>query len=93
MLLPLDLGCNQILSGVADFDQLCRVAVLNDFEANGYGVTALQPDHLVCLNEVPEVEKVRAPQEMLLRPEGDVSAQSIRHVHTKHACPASEPSI
>ncbi len=46
---------------------MCRVAVLNDFEANGYGVTALQPDHLVCLNEVPEVEKVRAPQEMLLK--------------------------
>lgn len=36
-----------------------RVAVLNDFEANGYGVTALEPEHLVCLNEVPDVEKAR----------------------------------
>ncbi|BDA42706.1 Glucokinase [Coccomyxa sp. Obi] len=63
------------LSWVIDGDYLSeahgiRVAVLNDFEANGYGVTALQPDHLVCLNEVPEVEKVRAPQEMLVKSSG-----------------------
>lgn len=50
------------LSWVIDGDYLSeahgiRVAVLNDFEANGYGVTALQPEHLVCLNEVSEVEK------------------------------------
>lgn len=37
---------------------LSRVAVLNDFEANGYGVTALEPEHLVCLNEVPDDDKV-----------------------------------
>jgi glucokinase len=34
------------------------MAVLNDFEANGYGVTALQPEHVVVLNDVPPVEKV-----------------------------------
>ena len=31
----------------------CSVGVLNDFEANGYGVLALQPDDIVVLNDVP----------------------------------------
>lgn len=35
----------------------CRMAVLNDFEANGYGVTALDEKHVVVLNEVPAIEK------------------------------------
>ena len=35
-----------------------RMAVLNDFEANGYGVTALEPEHLVVLNDVPSTPKV-----------------------------------
>ena len=34
------------------------MAVLNDFEANGYGVTALQPEHVVVLNDVPPMPKV-----------------------------------
>ena len=33
------------------------MAVLNDFEANGYGVTAMDEKHLVILNEVPAAEK------------------------------------
>ena len=35
-----------------------RMAVLNDFEANGYGVTALEPEHVVVLNDVPPAPKV-----------------------------------
>ena len=35
-----------------------RMAVLNDFEANGYGVTALDEQHVVVLNDVPATEKV-----------------------------------
>ncbi len=34
--------------------------MLNDFEANGYGVTALEPEHLVVLNDVPPTTKVHA---------------------------------
>ena len=37
-----------------------RMAVLNDFEANGYGVTALEPEHVVVLNDVPPQPKVCA---------------------------------
>ncbi len=33
--------------------------MLNDFEANGYGVTALDEKHLVVLNDVLSTEKVR----------------------------------
>lgn len=36
------------------------MAVLNDFEANGYGVTALEPEHVVVLNDVPPQPKVCA---------------------------------
>ena len=36
----------------------CRVAVLNDFEANGYGVPALAPEDLIVLNDVPPAPKV-----------------------------------
>ena len=32
--------------------------MLNDFEANGYGVTALDEEHLVVLNDVLSTEKV-----------------------------------
>lgn len=34
------------------------MAVLNDFEACGYGVPALQPEDLFLLNDVPAREKV-----------------------------------
>lgn len=40
----------------------CRMAVLNDFEANGYGVTALDEHHVVVLNDVPATEKVSVSQ-------------------------------
>ena len=33
------------------------MAVLNDFEANGYGVTALDEKHVVVLNDVLPTEK------------------------------------
>lgn len=36
----------------------CRMAVLNDFEANGYGVTALDEKHVVVLNDVLATQKV-----------------------------------
>lgn len=36
----------------------CSVGVLNDFEANGYGVLALQPDDMVILNDVPVTPQV-----------------------------------
>ncbi len=36
----------------------CRMAVLNDFEACGYGVPALQPEDLLVLNDVPARRKV-----------------------------------
>ena len=36
----------------------CRVAVLNDFEANGYGILALQPDEVVVLHDAPPTPKV-----------------------------------
>ena len=36
----------------------CRMAVLNDFEACGYGVPALQPEDLHILNDVPARPKV-----------------------------------
>ena len=39
---------------------VCRMAVLNDFEACGYGVPALQPEDLLVLNNVPAREKVCA---------------------------------
>ncbi len=32
--------------------------MLNDFEANGYGVTALEPEHVVVLNDVPPTPQV-----------------------------------
>lgn len=38
------------------------MAVLNDFEACGYGVPALQPEDLLVLNDVPAREKVRPLQ-------------------------------
>ena len=38
-----------------------RMAVLNDFEANGYGVTAMDEKHLVTLNEVPAADKACKP--------------------------------
>ena len=31
--------------------------MLNDFEANGYGVTAVSDENLVVLNDVPEKPK------------------------------------
>ena len=34
------------------------MAVLNDFEACGYGVPALQPEDLLVLNDVPARQKV-----------------------------------
>ena len=37
---------------------VCRVAVLNDFEANGYGILALQPEDVVVLHDAPPVPKV-----------------------------------
>ena len=39
---------------------VCRMAVLNDFEACGYGVPALQPEDLLMLNDVPARQKVCA---------------------------------
>ena len=46
------------------------MGVLNDFEANGYGVLALQPDDAVILNDVPVTPQVitlpAACQKMLL---------------------------
>ncbi len=39
---------------------VCRMAVLNDFEACGYGVPALQPEDLLVLNDVPARQKVCA---------------------------------
>ena len=41
------------------------MAVLNDFEACGYGVPALQPEDLLILNDVPARQKV-SPQLHLL---------------------------
>ena len=35
------------------------MAVLNDFEACGYGVPALRPEDLLVLNDVPARRKVR----------------------------------
>ena len=46
---------------------LCRMAVLNDFEACGYGVPALQPEDLLVLNDVPARQKV-SPKLHLLNP-------------------------
>ncbi|KAK9843781.1 hypothetical protein WJX81_006046 [Elliptochloris bilobata] len=50
------------LSWVIDGDYLTtahgvRMAVLNDFEANGYGVTAVSEENLVVLNDVPAKQK------------------------------------
>jgi hypothetical protein len=36
-----------------------RMAVLNDFEANGYGVTAVSDENVVVLNNVPAKPKAR----------------------------------
>lgn len=41
------------------------MAVLNDFEACGYGVPALQPEDLLVLNDVPARQKV-SPELCLL---------------------------
>ncbi len=35
------------------------MAVLNDFEANGYGVTAVSEENLISLNEVPAKPRAR----------------------------------
>lgn len=43
----------------------CRMAVLNDFEACGYGVPALQAEDLLVLNDVPARHKVRRAQRLL----------------------------
>lgn len=40
---------------------LSRMAVLNDFEACGYGVPALQAEDLFVLNDVPARQKVLPP--------------------------------
>lgn len=55
--------CNMTnLNWLVDGDQLqakhgFRVALLNDFEAVGYGIPALQPQDLVPLNDVPTQPK------------------------------------
>ena len=43
------------------------MAVLNDFEAAGYGVTAVRADDMVVLNDVEAEPKVRL-QEALMHP-------------------------
>lgn len=35
------------------------MAVLNDFEANGYGVTAVSDENVVALHDVPAKPKAR----------------------------------
>lgn len=37
---------------------LCRTAVLNDFEAVGYSIPALQPIDVVVINDVKPVPEV-----------------------------------
>ena len=44
---------------LSDFECRCRMAVLNDFEACGYGVPALQEEDLLVLNDVPARPKVQ----------------------------------
>jgi hypothetical protein len=39
-------------------DPPCSMGVLNDFEANGYGILALQPEDVVILNDVPAAKQV-----------------------------------
>jgi hypothetical protein len=41
-----------------------RMAVLNDFEANGYGVTAVSDENVVVLNNVPAKPKARGRRGM-----------------------------
>lgn len=41
----------------------CRVALLNDFEAVGYGIPVLGPHDVVPLNDVPVQPKVRGGRE------------------------------
>lgn len=56
MLIPCDTNIRETES------VCCRMAVLNDFEANGYGVTALDGKHVVVLNDVPSTDKVCSPR-------------------------------
>lgn len=42
-----------------DAARRARMAVLNDFEANGYGVTAVSEENLISLNEVPAKPQAR----------------------------------
>ena len=37
-----------------------RVAVLNDFEANGYGILALKPEDVIVLHDAQPQPKVRS---------------------------------
>ena len=42
----------------------CRVAVLNDFEANGYGILALKPQDVEVLHDAqpqPRVQPCSSP--------------------------------
>lgn len=43
-----------------------RVALLNDFEAVGYGIPALQPEDLVVINDVPVQDKVGSTSKYML---------------------------
>ncbi len=62
-----------------------RVALLNDFEAVGYGIPALQPEDLVVINDVPVQDKVGPVSKSALR-----GVQSARHILYK-ATPLTLP--
>ena len=46
----------------------CSTAVLNDFEAVGYSIPALQANDMVALNDVKPVPMVRPPRAPTLPP-------------------------
>ena len=46
-------------SACAKAADACRVAVLNDFEANGYGILALKPQDVIVLHDAQPQPKVR----------------------------------
>lgn len=55
---------------IAAFQQClkrCRFAILNDFEANGYGVPTLTSDDVIPLNDVPSLPKVEPKRSSLAR--------------------------
>ena len=78
-----ELGNCEASLGPPNLFVLSRMAVLNDFEACGYGVPALQAEDLFVLNDVPARQKVSTPSSQYRK----TACILLRHgLHTTQPC-------